>query len=118
MPFNVALSGLRAASTDLEVTGNNVANASTTGFKKSSVQFGDLYAGSFLSGSINQIRSGVRVQTISQNFGQGSISVTANSRSEEHTSELQSRLHVVCRLLLGKKNISTWCYRAGQRWAV
>src|SRR2546429_5299862 len=26
------------------------------------------------------------------------------SRSEEHTSELQSRLHLVCRLLLGKKN--------------
>src|SRR2546429_3911685 len=25
-------------------------------------------------------------------------------RSEEHTSELQSRLHLVCRLLLGKKN--------------
>src|SRR2546422_1285994 len=27
----------------------------------------------------------------------------ANSRSEEHTSELQSRLHLVCRLLLEKK---------------
>src|SRR2546422_7179735 len=27
------------------------------------------------------------------------------SRSEEHTSELQSRLHLVCRLLLEKKNI-------------
>src|SRR2546429_786098 len=27
-------------------------------------------------------------------------------RSEEHTSELQSRLHLVCRLLLEKKNIS------------
>src|SRR2546429_3722896 len=26
------------------------------------------------------------------------------SRSEEHTSELQSRLHIVCRLLLEKKN--------------
>src|SRR2546422_4320247 len=26
-----------------------------------------------------------------------------NSRSEEHTSELQSRLHLVCRLLLEKK---------------
>src|SRR5256884_5286999 len=30
------------------------------------------------------------------------------SRSEEHTSELQSRLHLVCRLLLEKKNISTY----------
>src|SRR2546422_8512028 len=31
-----------------------------------------------------------------------SVSV-ATGRSEEHTSELQSRLHLVCRLLLGKK---------------
>src|SRR2546429_6178068 len=29
-----------------------------------------------------------------------------SSRSEEHTSELQSRLHLVCRLLLEKKNQS------------
>src|SRR2546429_4840269 len=28
---------------------------------------------------------------------------TKSQRSEEHTSELQSRLHLVCRLLLGKK---------------
>src|SRR5437870_11828199 len=28
----------------------------------------------------------------------------ASSRSEEHTSELQSRGHLVCRLLLEKKN--------------
>src|SRR3989449_3905762 len=28
-------------------------------------------------------------------------------RSEEHTSELQSRLHLVCRLLLEKKKIKT-----------
>src|SRR2546429_1246247 len=32
---------------------------------------------------------------------------TMAERSEEHTSELQSRLHLVCRLLLEKKNIST-----------
>src|SRR5687768_18343859 len=30
------------------------------------------------------------------------------SRSEEHTSELQSRLHLVCRLLLEKKNNKAW----------
>src|SRR3989442_2960649 len=29
-------------------------------------------------------------------------------RSEEHTSELQSRPHLVCRLLLEKKKITTW----------
>src|SRR5687768_17800809 len=31
----------------------------------------------------------------------------ARARSEEHTSELQSRLHLVCRLLLEKKKIKT-----------
>src|SRR2546429_4597326 len=36
-------------------------------------------------------------------------------RSEEHTSELQSRLHLVCRLLLEKKNIYT---RATRIWTV
>src|SRR3989442_4639193 len=34
-----------------------------------------------------------------------------DNRSEEHTSELQSRPHLVCRLLLGKKNKSTGCIR-------
>src|SRR5690625_5297342 len=36
----------------------------------------------------------------------GDLVFTAFSRSEEHTSELQSRGHLVCRLLLEKKNIS------------
>src|SRR5690625_5724894 len=34
----------------------------------------------------------------------GTILLAFNSRSEEHTSELQSRGHLVCRLLLEKKN--------------
>src|SRR2546429_3579668 len=33
----------------------------------------------------------------------GTLGVTSVTRSEEHTSELQSRLHLVCRLLLEKK---------------
>src|SRR5438876_5984972 len=32
---------------------------------------------------------------------------SAESRSEEHTSELQSPVHLVCRLLLEKKNVDT-----------
>src|SRR2546422_9299515 len=35
----------------------------------------------------------------------GRVAAGRSSRSEEHTSELQSRLHLVCRLLLEKKNI-------------
>src|SRR5690625_6421817 len=35
------------------------------------------------------------------------LTIKADSRSEEHTSELQSRGHLVCRLLLEKKNASS-----------
>src|SRR2546429_5510180 len=35
---------------------------------------------------------------------------TSKIRSEEHTSELQSRLHLVCRLLLEKKKRMIACY--------
>src|SRR5690554_7110828 len=37
-------------------------------------------------------------------FGDGSVFIEKFVRSEEHTSELQSRPHLVCRLLLEKKN--------------
>src|SRR2546429_5712443 len=37
-------------------------------------------------------------------LGGGQAHHLARGRSEEHTSELQSRLHLVCRLLLEKKN--------------
>src|SRR5687768_18084999 len=36
-------------------------------------------------------------------WGEGTSGQLGNGRSEEHTSELQSRLHLVCRLLLEKK---------------
>ncbi|PCM46074.1 flagellar hook protein FlgE [Marinobacter sp. ANT_B65] len=78
MAFNIGLSGLRAAAVDLEVTGNNIANASTVGFKGSSVQFGDLYASGFLSGGSNPIGDGVNVQSVKQSFSQGNVSFTDN----------------------------------------
>lgn len=78
MAFNTGLSGLRAAAVDLDVTGNNIANASTVGFKSSRVQFGDLYANGFLSGGSNPVGDGVNVQGIKQSFGQGNISFTDN----------------------------------------
>lgn len=79
MPFNIALSGIRAANNDLRVTGNNIANASTTGFKESRVEFGDIYSTSALGTGLNQAGSGVRVQDVSQQFTQGNISFTENS---------------------------------------
>ena len=44
MGFNVSLSGINAANTDLSVTANNVANVNTTGFKQSRAEFADLFA--------------------------------------------------------------------------
>ncbi len=76
MPFNVALSGIRAASSDLSVTGNNIANASTTGFKSSRAEFGDVYATSVLGSGGNAIGNGVRLQDVAQQFTQGSVSFT------------------------------------------
>lgn len=79
MSFNTALSGLRAANTDLEVTGNNIANASTMGFKKSRAEFGDVYANSLIGGGGNAAGSGVLVNDIAQQFDQGNVSFTDNA---------------------------------------
>ncbi|MFT5117769.1 MAG: flagellar hook-basal body protein [Kiritimatiellia bacterium] len=79
MPFNIALSGIRAANNDLRVTGNNIANASTTGFKESRTEFGDIYSTSAIGSGLTQSGSGVRVQDVSQQFSQGNISFTENA---------------------------------------
>jgi flagellar hook protein FlgE len=78
MSFNTALSGLRAANQDLSVTGNNIANASTTGFKRSRTEFGDVYANQLVGGGSSP-GSGVLVTDIAQQFTQGNISFTDNS---------------------------------------
>src|ERR1700712_1300974 len=79
MSFNTALSGLRAANQDLSVTGNNIANASTTGFKESRTEFGDVYANSILGTGSRTPGSGVIVNSIAQQFSQGNINITNNS---------------------------------------
>lgn len=78
MPFRTALSGLNAASTDLRVIGNNVANAGTTGFKKSRTEFADVYPASNVGAAANSPGAGVRVSEISQQFSQGNIEFTDN----------------------------------------
>ena len=76
MGFDIALSGIRAASNELNVTGNNIANASTTGFKRSRVEFGDVFATSVLGAGGNAVGSGVRVLDTRQNFSDGGITIT------------------------------------------
>jgi flagellar hook protein FlgE len=79
MPFNIALSGLNAASTDLEVTGNNIANAATNGFKESRAEFADVYAHSIVNNSATATGDGVRVSRIAQQFAQGAVDFTSSS---------------------------------------
>ena len=79
MPFRIALSGLHASTTDLKVTGNNIANAATTGFKKSRAEFVDVYASAY--GAIGAVTngSGARTSNIRQLFEQGNIEYTDNN---------------------------------------
>ncbi len=76
MSFNTALSGIRASNYDLQVTGNNIANAGTIGFKSSRVEFGDLYSASILGSGGNTPGSGVSLLTIRQDFGNGNPKLT------------------------------------------
>ena len=79
MGFATALSGLNAAANNLSVTGNNIANANTTGFKESRSQFADTYASSIGGVSKTQPGSGVIVAEVAQQFNQGSLDLTGNS---------------------------------------
>ena len=77
--FSIALSGLTAASSNLDVTANNIANADTIGFKSSRAEFADLYA----SGAANLNQSvtgeGVELATNAQQFTQGDITTTSSN---------------------------------------
>ncbi|GGO84903.1 hypothetical protein GCM10011348_32210 [Marinobacterium nitratireducens] len=78
--FNTAITGLKAASTDLDVTGNNIANSSTVGFKASRTEFADIYATAVVgAGSSNIAGSGVTVSDIAQDFSAGTIEFTNNN---------------------------------------
>ncbi len=79
MTFRVALSGLNAASADLGVTANNIANSATTGFKESRAEFSELYAVSTQGVASTATGSGVKVSDIAQQFSQGNIDFTDNS---------------------------------------
>jgi flagellar hook protein FlgE len=79
MGFATALSGLNAAANNLSVTGNNIANANTTGFKESRSQFVDIYASSIGGVSKTQPGAGVRVAEVAQQFTQGNMDITGNN---------------------------------------
>ena len=79
MAFDTAISGINAATADLGVIGNNIANSSTTGFKSSKAEFGDVYASSLLGAGSNAIGKGVSLAGVTQTFTQGNVSFTNNA---------------------------------------
>lgn len=78
MGFQHGLSGLSAASTNLDVIGHNIANVNTVGFKQSQAQFTDIFANSLNGSGSSQIGNGSRVSAIAQAFSQGNISTSSN----------------------------------------
>jgi len=76
MTFEIALTGLKASSSELEVISNNIANASTAGFKHSSISFGDIYGTAGIGSTGNSIGRGVRVTDIVQQFAKGDVTYT------------------------------------------
>jgi flagellar hook protein FlgE len=78
MSFGIALSGLDAAQSDLDVTANNISNSATTGFKSSSSQFSELFSASSGGLSQTQIGGGVQLSRVQQEFSQGDLQNTGN----------------------------------------
>jgi len=79
MAFDTAVSGIKAATADLGVIGNNIANSSTNGFKTSRAEFSDVYATSLLGAGGNVIGRGVALASVTQEHTQGNISFTNNA---------------------------------------
>jgi len=78
MSFQQGLSGLNAASKNLDVIGNNIANSGTYGAKGSRAEFSDVYAAALNGAGQNQVGIGTSLQSVAQQFTQGNITTTEN----------------------------------------
>jgi flagellar hook protein FlgE len=76
--FSIALTGLNAATTALDVVGNNLANLNTVGFKDVSTQFTDLIAQQIGQGT-SQVGEGVSSPITERQFLQGSMQLTSGA---------------------------------------
>ncbi|MGO9443569.1 MAG: flagellar hook protein FlgE [Thiobacillaceae bacterium] len=78
MSYQQGLSGLNAASENLDVIGNNVANSNTVGFKDGQATFADMYASALNGSGGTQVGIGTQVTGVVQQFSQGTITTTQN----------------------------------------
>ncbi|MBN9412020.1 MAG: flagellar hook protein FlgE [Burkholderiales bacterium] len=78
MSFQQGLSGLNAASRNLDVIGHNISNAGTIGMKSQRAEFAEVYASSAgIVGGVS-VGLGVEVGRVTQQFSQGSLNITGN----------------------------------------
>ena len=78
MSFQQGLSGLNATAQNLQIIGNNIANASTYGSKVARAEFTDVYAAALNGGDTPAIGIGTTLGTVAQQFTQGNITTTEN----------------------------------------
>jgi flagellar hook protein FlgE len=77
--FSIALSGLTAASADLDVTANNISNSDTIGFKESRAEFADVFASGAADLNTSVIGEGVRLASTAQQFTQGDVATSSSN---------------------------------------
>lgn len=75
---SIATSGLQAALSHMESISNNIANVNTIGYKKSYVNFADIYMGSPNGSGNSKLGMGTRVQSVQQNFSLGRIETSSS----------------------------------------
>jgi flagellar hook protein FlgE len=109
MSFNIGLSGLYAANKQLDVTGNNIANVATTGFKSSRAEFEDIYAASKLGTGQNSVGNGVNLATCP------SSSPRATSTTVAACWTWRSRVASFRRAATVRWNTPVRCLPCGQR---
>jgi flagellar hook protein FlgE len=78
MTFETALSGLNGASKALDVTGDNISNANTIGFKLAQTHFADIFAASVAGAAASSMGLGSGANNVVQSFKQGAINSTNN----------------------------------------
>jgi flagellar hook protein FlgE len=79
MSFGTGLSGLNAASKNLDVIGHNIANANTTGMKAQRAEFSEMYAMALGATGGSNGGIGVSVAAVAQLFTQGNLKITGNN---------------------------------------
>ena len=79
MSFSTALTGLHGAQAEIAATSNNIANIGTTGFKRSTTEFGDIFSSSPSQSSKFTIGTGTLLKSVKQEFSQGNIATSGST---------------------------------------